>query len=198
MLFRRRVDPHFWERVRIWAWPRHSWRRSFKYLVKRVLRLTASPHAIAAGVAAGVFTSFTPFVGLHIVLALSICLLIGGNMAAAVIGTGMGNPLTFPFIWASTYELGRFLLGTGHESADPHMIIDGVFSNSLETILPIIAPMTIGSIPIGVPVAIVFYFVSRGAVRAYQQRRRDRLAEFAARRNKRPASGGDRLGADEA
>ncbi|MCC2110897.1 MAG: DUF2062 domain-containing protein [Hyphomicrobiales bacterium] len=183
MLFRRRVDPHFWERLRIWAWPRHSWRRSFKYLIKRVLRLTATPHAVAAGVAAGVFTSFTPFVGLHITLALVICLLIGGNMAAAVIGTGVGNPLTFPFIWAATYELGRTILGNGSERADPHAITSGLFSSSYETILPIIKPMTVGSIPIGVPFAIGFYFLARSGVRAYQQRRRDRLAEFAQRRN---------------
>lgn len=187
MLFRRRVNPHILEKLRIWAWPRHSWERSFKYLVKRVLRLTATPHAIAAGIAAGVFTSFTPFIGLHITLALVICLVIGGNMAAAVIGTGIGNPLTFPFIWASTYELGRTILGIGSAPGDPHAITGGLFSSSYETIMPILKPMTVGCIPIGVPFAIGFYFLARSAVRAYQQRRRDRLAEFAGKReNGRP------------
>ena len=39
-----------------------------------ILRLRASPHAIAAGVAAGVFASFIPFLGLHIIIAAVVCL----------------------------------------------------------------------------------------------------------------------------
>ena len=51
MLFRRREPEGVWERFRTALWPRRSFTRSVQYLVKRVLRLTATPHAIAAGVA---------------------------------------------------------------------------------------------------------------------------------------------------
>ena len=34
-----------------------------------------------------------------------------GNYLAAAIGTAVGNPWTFPFIWAGTYRLGSFMLG---------------------------------------------------------------------------------------
>jgi L-lysine exporter family protein LysE/ArgO len=51
MLFRRRKNLGFWERLGSFFWPRKSVWRSFPYYAKRVLRLTATPHAIAAGVA---------------------------------------------------------------------------------------------------------------------------------------------------
>ncbi|HCO54930.1 MAG TPA: DUF2062 domain-containing protein, partial [Pelagibacterium sp.] len=48
---RRKKD---WQtRLRNAVWPRMGIRRYLTYLQKRVLRLTASPHAIAAGVASG-------------------------------------------------------------------------------------------------------------------------------------------------
>ena len=55
MLFGRKVPAGLAERVRTSLWPRRSFWRSGKYFAKRALRLSASPHAIASGVAAGVF-----------------------------------------------------------------------------------------------------------------------------------------------
>ena len=36
---------------------------------------------------------------------------IGGNFIAAVLGTWVGNPASFPFIWLATFNTGNFLLG---------------------------------------------------------------------------------------
>ncbi|MCB1460959.1 MAG: DUF2062 domain-containing protein, partial [Nitratireductor sp.] len=110
MLFSRRNPASWREKLRIALWPRRNWLRSTQYLAKRVLRLTASPHSVAAGVAAGVFASFTPFLGFHFMIAFAVSYVIAGNLIAAAAGTFFGNPLTFPFIWASTYGLGRFIL----------------------------------------------------------------------------------------
>ena len=111
MLFRRRIPPGIGEKFRVWMWPRRSWARSGLYVSKRISRLTGSPHTIAAGVAAGVFASFTPFMGFHFLLAFALAYVLAGNMIAAALGTFVGNPLTFPFIWASTFSFGRTLLG---------------------------------------------------------------------------------------
>ncbi len=86
-------------------------------MTKRILRITASPHAIAAGVAAGVFTSFTPFMGLHFLVAFVLAFVLRGNMIASALGTFFGNPLSFPLIWAATFSTGNFVLGnSGSES----------------------------------------------------------------------------------
>ncbi|MGO7771021.1 DUF2062 domain-containing protein, partial [Rhizobium ruizarguesonis] len=57
------------EKMRELLWPRKGFLRPIRYLTIRVLRLSASPHAVAAGVAAVVFVSWTPFIGVHFVMA---------------------------------------------------------------------------------------------------------------------------------
>src|SRR5690606_9209209 len=114
MLFRRRKPAHFGERLRVFLWPRRSFWRSAQYFAKRVLRLTATPHAIAAGIAAGTLASFTPYLGFHFIIAAAVAWVIRGNLIASALGTAVGNPLTFPFIWASTMAAGRFILYGSH------------------------------------------------------------------------------------
>ncbi|KAB0680130.1 DUF2062 domain-containing protein [Aureimonas leprariae] len=177
MLFKRRVKPTWRERVRIWLWPRRSWKRSLRYLGKRVLRLNATPHAIAAGVAAGMFSTFTPFVGFHFLIAFAIAYLIAGNMAAAAIGCGAGNPLTFGPIWASTYEMGRWMLGSGNTTGAPAGLAHALTHAELSDIWqPIIKPMLIGSVPLGLGFALVTYGLVYVAARSFQRHRARRIA----------------------
>jgi hypothetical protein len=180
MLFKRRDKPSHLERLRVAVWPRHSFARSARYFSKRVLRLTASPNAIALGFAAGAFASMTPFIGFHFVLSFVVAFLIGGNMIAAALGTAVGNPLTFPFIWASTYEIGSLIMYGEAKTLDQRAIDrhleGGFFEKSLDVILPLIKPMLVGSLPLGIVVGTVFYFLVFYSVRAYQRTRRLKLA----------------------
>ncbi len=186
-------------------WPRRSWLRSTQYFVKRVLRLTASPHAVAAGVAAGVFASFTPFIGFHFAIAFAVSYVVAGNLIAAAAGTFFGNPITFPFIWASTYSTGRFILsgatttatGTAHqrlgEIAHSDLIelgIAGLIHKIDAMWEPVIKPMAVGSIPIGTMVAIIFYLVTRWAAIKFRQTRLKRLSERAQERSSVPPKAG--------
>lgn len=144
------------------------------------MRLSATPHAIAAGVVAGVVSSWTPFIGLHFLLAFAIAYLIAGNMVAAAIGTAFGNPLTFPLIWASTWEVGHRLIGKGDpvsESVD----LEKKFSVSgIESMWhPILKPMLVGAIPLAAISGVIIYCVIYFAVAKFQARRRERLAERA-------------------
>nr|WP_011580287.1 MULTISPECIES: DUF2062 domain-containing protein [Chelativorans] len=166
------------------VWPRRSYQRSATYLVKRALRLSATPHAIAAGVAAGVFASFTPFMGFHIIIAAAVAWVIRGNLVASALGTFVGNPLTFPFIWGATLETGKFILRGEHPAGiGPkdigHMLWHLEFEKLWE---PLLKPMAIGSLPLGLLAGLIFYFVTRGATNAFREERRKRLAERARRR----------------
>ncbi len=170
-------------------------------MVKRILRLRASPHAIAIGTAAGVFVSCTPFLGFHILLATAFTYLVAGNVIAAVIATWFGNPITFPIIWASTYKLGRFMLGqSGTETLFHVSELSAKLSTySLRTIWPIIEPMIVGSLPIGIGCGLVTYVATRIAVAEFRKRQEARLkarreatsaqvrAEIAAGAGKRPS-----------
>ena len=83
--------------------------RTKKYIALSLKRFKGSPQALSLGLATGIAISFTPFIGLHALLAIFISWIIGGSMAAALLGTLFGNPWTFPFIWYFTFEIGQFI-----------------------------------------------------------------------------------------
>jgi uncharacterized protein len=170
MLFKRRETESMAERLRVGLWPRRSFSRSSRYVAHRLRRLKATPHAIALGFSVGVFWAVTPFFGVHVALAVALAWFLGGSMVAAILGTFAGNPLTYPLFWYSTYELGNFILGEEGES--PVDLSQAIAQGSLEQIWPIIKPMSLGAIPVGLALATLCYFLIRPMVMAYQERRR--------------------------
>ncbi len=182
MLFNRRHQPSKRERVRTALWPRRSFARSFRYYRGRVVRLKASPHAIAAGVAAGAFASCTPLVGFHFILAFVLAWLIGGSLIAAAFGTAVGNPITFPFIWLTSFQIGsRVLNWFGMEQAGAAAPVAEelsfeILTSSFSTLWPTIQTMLLGGALLGLPVATVLYFGTRSAVRFTRDVRAARLA----------------------
>lgn len=171
MLFRRREAESLLGRMRVHLWPRRSWRRSSRYVVYRLRRLSDSPHAVAVGFAAGVYSAVTPFLGTHMIMAALIAWAIGGSIVAALLGTFIGNPLTYPVFWYSTYEVGNLMLG-GTVAKQRIDLSDGIFQSSLEQLWPILKPMSLGSIPVGLALAALSYVLVKPMVEAYQHRRR--------------------------
>lgn len=182
MLFRRRNEESAWERFRVWLWPRRSFARSFRYFSKRIVRLKATPHAVAAGVAAGVFASFFPL-GLHFVVAALACWLIAGNLVAALLVAAIGgNPLTVPLLWGASWEAGTLILhrqGVAQGSSE-HLSTMLHHMSFGQLWRPVLEPLAVGAVPLGVVCGLVFYGVTRWGVTAFQDRRRKRLAEKAA------------------
>tara|TARA_A100001037_G_scaffold303374_1_gene337203 strand:- start:6433 stop:7011 length:579 start_codon:yes stop_codon:yes gene_type:complete len=171
-MFRRRNSMSLIQRMRELIWPRMGWLRVGAYLRHRVVRLPGSPYSIAAGLACGAAISFTPFIGLHFVLAALMAWLIGGNVIASAIGTAIGNPWTFPFIWWGTLRIGEFIMGSSRlvdvpENLSLHYIFDHPFV--------VLLPMTIGGILVAFAMWIVVYFTSRYFVERYQRLRAERL-----------------------
>ncbi len=124
------------------------------------------------------FSAFTPFFGFHLIIAIVLAYFLAGNIAAAALGTTLANPLTLPFIWGSTFELGRFIMNGSIDNAPPVH-----FGRALETMhfdeiwTPLLKPMLFGSTILGAAFAVVVYFVTRFAVSAFRRRRIERLAE---------------------
>ena len=176
MLFRRRDNPGPWERFRTWLWPRVSWRRSAIYFLKRILRLSGTPYAIAMGAAVGAGVACTPFIGFHFLLTFLVAWPLRGNLIAGALATSVGNPLTFPFIWASTYQLGHIILGREGGGA-PVQVEHALLHKSWDQILPIILPMTVGALPLGLAAGGVVYLIVYKAVSAYREGRNRRFAE---------------------
>ncbi len=86
-----------------------GWGRACKYVYLRLVRLSDSTHKIAAGLAIGAAISFSPLVGTHFIQAGLIAYFIRANILAAIIGTLVGMPWTFPFMWWASITLGSTL-----------------------------------------------------------------------------------------
>lgn len=198
MLFKRRKPEDRLTRLRVSMLPRRNYGRSVRYYTKRIIRIRGTPHAIAAGVAAGVFASFTPLMGFHFVLSFGLAFAMRGSMIAAAIGTVVGNPLTFPAIWAGTLALGRFLLGI--EGGGDGAQFGAVFAEQGFAALwdPWIKPMLVGGVPLGLIAATVFYAVTRTAVSAFQTRRAVKKAEKALARQQMVQAQADSMERDQA
>lgn len=183
MLFKRRDKPTATENIRVFLWPRRSWARSVNYIMLRVNRLSGSAHAIALGCAAGIFVSYTPIMGFHFLAAAAVAYLIGGNLLASALGTFFGNPLTFPFIWASAFKFGHWILGNEAQDFRVGDLLD-IFSHGFFYALDhayelYMKPMMIGGIPLGFVCAFFGYFIIRKLVENYQARRLAHLTKRA-------------------
>ena len=175
MLFKRRDKASILENIRIFLWPRRSWARSVNYVLLRVNRLSGSAHAIALGCAVGIFVSYTPIMGFHFLAAATLAYLVGGNLLASALGTFFGNPITFPFIWASAYKFGHWILGNEVDEFRVAGLLDA-FSNGIIHALDnayeiYIKPMMLGGIPLGFVCGFFGYFIIRKLVENYQSRR---------------------------
>lgn len=190
MILGRRSKEPMKHRVRVALWPRRSWSRSVGYIKARMLRLRATPHAIAAGFAAGVFASFTPLMGFHFFLAAIIAWLTRGSIIASAFGTFIGNPLTFPLIWGATYTLGESIVGgrSVHVAAVNlhHYLSWSDFSFS--AVWPLLKPMLVGGLILGGIGYAMFYFPIRAIVGGYQRRRNARLASRSAALSEKTAA----------
>lgn len=196
MVFKRRNPLSTARRVRHFIYPKTGWRRAIEYLGHRLKRLPDSPHKIALGFACGVFVSFSPLFGLHFVYAGLVAMLVRGNVLAALIGTLVGNPLTFPLIATVSLSLGRALYGMGGHTAHYSSVREsflGALSGLWDSFLSIFGladpawgklgtfwsevfiPYYVGGLIPGLIAAAVFYFLSRPLIAAYQARRRTKL-----------------------
>src|SRR5690606_33606173 len=161
------------------VWPRMGLRRYSSYLRKRVMRLSASPHAIAAGVASGAAVSMFPLIGLHFFLGFILAFATRGNMIAAAIGTAWGNPLTFPLFFSAAYGVGHWITGNGEISVveGSEQLSNGIFSDGFAAAWPAFKTMMIGGLPIAILVYGAVYFIVRAVVTRFRSLRQARMAE---------------------
>ncbi len=195
-MFKRR-DQRPWARILTeWVYPRGGWTRAFQYVQHRLSRLPGTPESIARGIFVGAFTSFTPFFGIHFVVAAVLAKMVRGNILAALIGTFVGNPLTYVPIALVSLEFGHFMLGTemrgrvedglfhkfGGALGDLWHNIQAVFTHErahwdeLHIFYDdVFFPWMVGGIIPGVICGIICYYLSVPVIRAYQKRRVARM-----------------------
>lgn len=169
--------------LRDMIWPRMGWKRYLTYLQRRLMRLSGSPHAIAAGVASGAAVAMLPLFGLHFLLGLVLAFVTRGSIVAAALGSLWGNPVTFPIFVAVGYGLGDWMRGGGgmgpeeaalvHEMASklPH----GFISDEFEKIAPTFTTTLLGSLPIAIATYVLVYLLVRWLIGRFRAARVERM-----------------------
>ena len=185
-MFNRRNKLSLGARIAGFFWPSTGFRRAGRYILHRLSRLPGTPYTLAGGFACGAAASFTPFVGLHFILAAILAWITRADILASAIGTAVGNPWTFPFIWVWIYNLGHWLgFGSGDinvtEVDFPHMfgllaeaLLNADFATVAEIAGPVLWPMFMGGLPSSLAVWLIFYFPLRRIVESYQHNRVER------------------------
>jgi len=161
----------------MWMWPRKGHLRPWLYLRHRVVRLPDTPHRIAAGVASGVAASLTPLIGFHFLLAGVLAWALRGNIIASAIGTAVGNPWTFPFIWLFTYKIGVLVLG---RTADENAVKGLSFENLFNDPGAVVGPMMLGALPLALLSWCGTYFILKYMIAFYRARKKKRAEVRAA------------------
>lgn len=206
MVFRRRDRRSLLRTIADFLYPRGGWLRAFHYVKHRVRRLPDTPERIARGIFAGVFTTFTPFYGMHFIVAAIIAKCVRGNIFAALMATFFGNPLTYVPIGVVSLKTGYWLLGTRFDEVK-HRSFLGKFvdagadlkSNFFALFTDqtadwtglnifyheVFFPYMIGGLIPGLIVGMICYYFSLPVIRAYKNRRKGAIKKkFAAIREK--------------
>lgn len=196
-MFRRRDKRPWWEILGRMIWPRGGWGRALGYMTHRIRRLPDSPEKIGRGIWVGIFTSFTPFYGLHFVIAALLARMMRGNVLAALIATFVGNPLTYIPITVVSMKIGNLILGRDRQHIHPGGLgakFAGAWRDLWANFMSVFTdtqadwsrlsvfyddiflPFLIGGIVPGVIAGTAAYIMSVPVIRAYQNRRRKVLA----------------------
>ena len=145
-------------------------KRLKRWLVNHHMTLMAikdTPHSIALGSAIGIFFGFTPLWSMKTLLSIAVAWLFRSNKVAAAIAVTLHDVILplMPAIFWWEYKTGyRVLHGSlPHRISVRHM-------NPLEYLHPQVFvrwiwPMLVGSIILGIPIAILVYFVMRLLIR---------------------------------
>ena len=194
MVFKRRDRRPLWKIVAEFFWPRGGWSRAAQYMRYRLHRLPDSPEKIGRGIFAGVFAAFTPFFGLHFIVAAGIAMILRGNVLAALLATFFSNPLTLVPIGVIAMETGYFLLGDPPRPEGQiapslgDMFLDAgeaLKDNFLSLFTghaadwhdlsvfydEVFLPYLVGGVIPGMIAGLACYFLSVPVIRAYQKRR---------------------------
>lgn len=143
-------------------------------LVARLFSLKDTPHAIAGGVAIGIFVGFTPLWGIKTLLSLGLAYLLRCNPIAAVVAVSLHDVITpfAPFLMRLEYDMGYWALSHPHH-LPPRLELHHEHFHPSEMLkwtffLNVGLPLLLGSFFLSTPAALVAYFLMLGTLKLRQ------------------------------
>ena len=164
---------------------RYVWQRLKDFIIHKVLRLDDTPHRIALGVAIGFFVTWTPTIGIQMILVVALAALLRANKLVGVPFVWISNPFTIGVVYGPNYLVGKALLGEQYTWAaftralqsareaqasllDPASWLDYMWQ-WIQAFLPLFFPLWLGSIIIGLLLGFLTYMATYYGVVAYRR-----------------------------
>lgn len=148
---------------------------------ERFVKIRGRPREIALGFALGIFIGMTPTIGIQIPIAVFFAAIFKWSKISAAFGVWITNPFTSPFIYGLTYIVGAKLLGLKAAMTLSDDFTWSIVKEMLKNAPAIFGALTVGGILIGLPLAILSYYLSFAAVNKYQQSIKAKVAAQKAR-----------------
>ena len=129
--------------------------RIIKLQKYRITKIKDFPDSVALGMAWGAAVSFTPLLGFHLIICYLGTWLMRGNLIAATVGTIIGNPWTFPFIFYLDYKIGTTMFVSSID------FYEFKISFLVENFEELFYPTLLGSLPLALLVWFITFFTCR-------------------------------------
>ncbi len=147
----------------------------FRSAFRRLLALDDPPERTALAFSIGVFIAFSPFLGLHTIMATAVAFLFRFNKIAIYTGTFINNPfLTLVPIIIASYAIGALILGrplripeAGIELLKhPHLLTPDYYRQLFRESWDIVWPFSIGATTLSVVCSVIAYPVTSWLLRS--------------------------------
>ena len=178
-MFKRREPRSIMQKLREFFWPSMGWGRALSHLKHRVLRLNDTPRNIALGLAIGAGVSFSPIMFTHFIQGAILAFIFRANIPASLIGTIIGIPWTFPFIWWASLSLGSALfttIGMPVDASPPDEVTLSMLWHMLwNDPMRLLTPWLVGGYILCVIVILITYPLYHSLIKAAQKARQQVL-----------------------
>ena len=152
----------------------------FRAAFRRLLAIDDPPERTALAFSIGVFIAFSPFLGLHTIMATALAFAFRFNKIAIYTGTFINNPFftLVPIIIAS-YAVGAFVLGRPLQLPDeglelltnPHIFSGDYYRRIFVESWNIVWPFAVGGMVLSVVCSVLAYPLTLRALRVYRRRK---------------------------
>jgi uncharacterized protein (TIGR03546 family) len=145
------------------------WPVKFREQFRSLWNSHTSPRKLALALAIGVFIGASPLWGLHTLLAIALCFLVGLNKPATLFGTLVSNPFLAPFLIFFSLETGSWVLYGRAAHLSLQDIKEHFRSPQWQDLLnEYLLPYCLGSVIVGLVIAVVTFWVALWIARSYR------------------------------
>ncbi|HYG11784.1 MAG TPA: DUF2062 domain-containing protein [Pyrinomonadaceae bacterium] len=147
---------------------------------RRLLAVDDPPERTALAFSVGVFIAFSPFLGLHTIMATLVAFLFRFNKIAIYTGTFINNPfLTLVPIIAASYAVGALIMGRPLSLPEeglkllqePHLLTAAYWRQLFTHLWDIVLPFSVGGMALSIICSLAAYPVTLKLLRARQKLR---------------------------